>query len=35
MKAVDSMRAFGAVIGKSLQPMAQGSGIIQVLAALQ
>jgi hypothetical protein len=35
MKATDTVRAFGAVIGKALQGMAQGQGMIPVLVALQ
>ncbi len=35
MKATDPVRAFGAVIGKALRPMAQGRAIIPVLVALQ
>jgi len=35
MKAVDPLKAFGAVIGKALRPMQSGQGIIPVLVALQ
>lgn len=35
MKAVDPLRAFGAVIGKALQPLDSGQGLIPVLIALQ
>jgi hypothetical protein len=35
MKAVDSSRAFGAVIGKALAPLRSGTGLIPVLVALQ
>ncbi len=35
MKAGDSERAFGAVLGKALAPMAAGDGMIPVLVALQ
>jgi hypothetical protein len=35
MKALDAERAFGAVIGKALQPLASGRGIIPILLALQ
>jgi hypothetical protein len=35
MKAVDRRRAFGAVMGKALQPLPQGRGLIPVLVALQ
>jgi hypothetical protein len=35
MKAGDPLRAFGAVIGKALRPLAEGSGLIPILIALQ
>ena len=35
MKASDQGRAFGAVIGKALQPLASGQGLIAILVALQ
>ncbi len=35
MKASDPTRAFGAVIGKALQPLASGQGMIPILVALQ
>jgi hypothetical protein len=35
MKADDSLKAFGAVIGKALRPLNQGQGMIPVLVALQ
>ena len=35
MKATDSDRAFGAVLGKALVRMERGSGMIPVLVALQ
>ena len=35
MKAADPARAFGAVIGKALQPLAAGLGEIVILIALQ
>jgi hypothetical protein len=35
MKAVDSVRAFGAVIGKALRPLESGKGLIPILVALQ
>jgi hypothetical protein len=35
MKAGDSLRAFGAVIGKALRPLKTGKGLIPVLIALQ
>ena len=35
MKAADPMRAFGAVIGKALRPLASGTGLIPILVALQ
>jgi hypothetical protein len=35
MKANDSVRAFGAVIGKALGPLLCGQGLVPVLVALQ
>ena len=35
MKAVDPRRAFGAILGKALQPLSEGRGLIPVLVALQ
>ena len=35
MRAADQGRAFGAVIGKALQPLASGRGLIAILVALQ
>ena len=35
MRADDSVRAFGAVVGKALQPLASGTGLIPILVALQ
>jgi len=35
MKATDQVRSFGAVIGKALQPLPSGKGLIPVLVALQ
>jgi hypothetical protein len=35
MKADDHFKAFGAVIGKALQPLKEGQGIIPILVALQ
>ena len=35
MKASDPFKAFGAVIGKALQPLAAGQGLIPILVALQ
>jgi hypothetical protein len=35
MKATDPEKAFGAVIGKALQPLASGKGLIPILVALQ
>jgi hypothetical protein len=35
MKAEDPLRAFGAVIGKALQRLSEGSGLIPILVALQ
>jgi hypothetical protein len=35
MKAEDPLKAFGAVIGKALRPIREGSGLIPILIALQ
>lgn len=35
MKANDASRAFGAVIGKALRPLKEGTGMVPVLVALQ
>lgn len=35
MRATDSARAFGAVVGKALKPLAEGSGLIPILVTLQ
>ena len=35
MKASDPSKAFGAVIGKSLRPLASGRGLVPILVALQ
>jgi hypothetical protein len=35
MKTSDPLKAFGAVIGKALRPMAEGQGLIPILIALQ
>jgi hypothetical protein len=35
MKATDRSRAFGAIIGKALQPLASGTGLVRILIALQ
>jgi hypothetical protein len=35
MKAADPLKAFGAVIGKALRPLAEGTGLIPILVALQ
>jgi hypothetical protein len=35
MRAVDPVKAFGAVVGKALSPLDSGSGYVQVLVALQ
>ena len=35
MKAVDPLKAFGAVIGKALRPLHAGQGVIPILIALQ
>ncbi|MHC9291293.1 hypothetical protein ACRCUN_02445 [Mycobacterium sp. LTG2003] len=35
MKASDPSRAFGAVLGKAMQPLADGRGLVRVLVSLQ
>jgi hypothetical protein len=35
MKASDQEKAFGTIVGKALQPLASGKGIIPILIALQ
>lgn len=35
MKAADSLKAFGCVIGKALQPLSKGQGLISVLVSLK
>jgi hypothetical protein len=35
MRTDDPMKAFGSVIGKALQPLASGEGLIPILIALQ
>ena len=35
MKATDASRAFGAILGKALQPLGTGLGLIPILVALQ
>ena len=35
MKATDQLKAFGAVIGKAMRPLASGQGLIPILIALQ
>jgi hypothetical protein len=35
MKAADPMKAFGAVIGKALEPISRRMGMIPILVALQ
>ena len=35
MKAEDPWKAFGAVLGKALRPLAAGQGLIPILIALQ
>ena len=35
MKATDAQRAFGAIIGKALAPLASGRGLVPILVALQ
>jgi hypothetical protein len=35
MKATDSLKAFGSVVGKALRPLHEGQGLIPILIALQ
>lgn len=35
MKALDPLRAFGAVLGKALAPLSSGQGLVPILVALQ
>ena len=35
MKATDPSRSFGATLGKALQPLGAGVGLIPILVALQ
>lgn len=35
MRAMDPLRAFGAVVGKALRPLTEGQGLIPILVALQ
>jgi hypothetical protein len=35
MKAADSQRAFGAVVGKALEALPKGKGLIPILVCLQ
>jgi hypothetical protein len=35
MRAADPLKAFGAVIGKALQPLRSGQGLVRILVALQ
>jgi hypothetical protein len=35
MKATDPTKAFGAVIGKALKPLKEGTGLIPILISLQ
>jgi hypothetical protein len=35
MRALDPVRAFGAVIGKALSPLPSGQNLIPILVALQ
>lgn len=35
MRAADPQRAFGAVVGKALKPLAEGCGMVPILVALQ
>ena len=35
MKGTDRSRMLGAVVGKALEPLSEGKGVIQVLVTLQ
>jgi hypothetical protein len=35
MKAIEPLKAFGAVIGKALRQLTEGQGLIPILIALQ
>jgi len=35
MKGTDRTRMLGAVVGKALEPLSEGRGIVQVLVTLQ
>ncbi len=35
MKAIDPLKAFGAIIGKALRPLKEGQGLIPILVSLQ
>jgi len=35
MRVGDPQRAFGAVIGKALRPLAEGTALVPILVALQ
>ena len=35
MKGTDRAQMFGAVVGKALEPLTKGTGVIQVLVTLQ
>jgi hypothetical protein len=35
MRADDASRAFGAILGKALQPLHEGTGLVPVLVTLQ
>lgn len=35
MKALEERRAFGAIVGKAMRPLARGRGLIPILVALQ
>ncbi len=35
MKAIDPLKAFGAVIGKAMRPLREGQGLVPILIALQ
>jgi hypothetical protein len=35
MKATDPARSFGAIVGKAITPLSEGTGFVQVLVSLQ
>jgi hypothetical protein len=35
MKATDQAKAFGSIIGKALEPLRSGTGLIRMLVSLQ